>query len=952
MALKKRKIPKSEAEQLYMLEILVERVDLCPGRNADDAAEHDCLMVRVEFIDLTPVDIIAEEFIKVAGDERCKKKESRLLDERANQSGKSCLFTRAPSNLIRSIKSTPLSVEVYRIPRSLTEERNSRDDFRILLCAATAFLPECFCDRVVEAKAKRDGLPEPYTLKRTYTLADERGAACGSASIYWRLSCFGSSIIEHLALREKSFILEGFSFSEKFRCATQSDENARDEMSRMRYDDGTFPPNEILGTAYLRRRDQADASPVLTRPQSPPRVSIDQPGFEKLTSAEKLNDRRYRALVYAAYSDEPTCSCPPTNRSTHPLVCRSGCLRPCCMALRNPDILRNNVSSFAIPANRVSEPYLKSSENDTSRPDDPNRMKAGGDKEDIRSKHVELLWNDEYMWRKDNINLRHRLMGGSEYAYAPSETTTTTVLYEKNKEMGAIYRPRPKSADGVMMGCTCPGKDALSGRTGSVKCTRKSCVGADCMIRAFKEAQDFVDSIGKMPGLAGLGLMDPSESPYFGRDAVGVQKTPKRSPVYPVAITTTSPNLLQRTAPCNTRAALGAAPAVSYAPVAATLAMPGRCGIVREAIPTLPEVPLLPLVVRPKKKEDKKEEKTEKQKEADAAAFAPSDIEVGPCGEPKCMSRRKVPGRSSQLGNVNNSQKATVQSKLPSSVIPVKSVDGYPRERGRRPKIKPSPGPDGDRDVEKMPPLKVSKRVMRYIYTIGEVYPGIAYGHKNCIDPRMRVPANMGWLWNTADTVGKLKPRIGWKPGAIGRYLYGLLKEAKLGSLEKHDRARSVPSRTTVRRGKAYKPMSYAAKQAKEGEEETEPPPTLHIHRKDGTYHVTMYPIKGETTDETPRLEEPTKPVQFKIVRKRDDASVTSSSTASDLEIEFSPPAAVNRYRRKPDVVHVDTQVRQQEILDALKPPETPRAKKEKKAKKENMEKKEKSKKMERKGRK
>lgn len=949
MALKKRKIPKSEAEQLYMLEILVERVDLCPERNTDDAAEHDCLMVRVEFIDLTPVDIIAEEFIKVAGDERCKKKESRLPDERAGQAGKSCLFTRAPSNLIRSIKSNPLSVEVYRIPRSLTEDRNSRDDAQILLCAATAFLPGCFCDRVAEAKGKTDGLPEPYTLKRTYTLADERGASCGSVSIYLRLSCFGSSIIEHLALREKSFVLEGFPFGEKFRCATQSDESAWDEMSRMRYDDDdyTFPPNEILGTAYLRPRDRTDASPVLTRPRSPPRVSIHQPGFEKLTSAEKLNDRRYRALVYAAYPDEPTCSCPPTNRSTHPLVCRSGCLRPCCMALRNPNILRNNVSS---PANRVSEPYLKSSgaEDDTSRPDDPNRMKAGGDEEDIRSKHVELLWSDEYMWRKDNINLRHRLMGGSEYAYAPSETTTT-VLYEKNKETGATYRPRPRSADGVMMGCTCPGKDPSSRRTGSVKCTRKSCVGADCMIRAFKEAQDFVDSIGKVPGLAGLGLMDPSESPYFGRDAIGVQETPRRPPIYPVAVTTTSPILPQCTAPCNTRAALGAAPAVFYAPVAATLAMPGRGGVVREAIPTLPEVPLLPLVVRPKKKEEKAEE----QKEADAAASAPSDVEVGPCGEPKCMSRRKVPGnsRSLQLGNANNSQKATVQSKSPPSVIPVKSAGGFPRERGRRPKTKPSPGPDGDRDDGKMLPVKVSKRVMRYVYTIGEVYPGIAYGHKNCIDPRMRVPANMGWLWNTADTVGKLKPRIGWRPGAIGRYLYELLKEAKLGSLEKRDRARSVPSRTAVRRGKAYKPMSYVAKQAKEREEETEPPPTVHIHRKDGTYYVTMYPIKGETTDETPRLEEPTKPVQFKIMKKRHDASVASSSTASDLEIEFSPPAAVNRYRRKPDVVHVDTQVRQQEILDALKPPETPRAKKEQRAKKEKIEKKEKSEKMERKRR-
>lgn len=936
MALKKRKISKSEAEQLYMLEILIEHVDLCPGKDIDDG---DCLMMRIGFIDLTPVDIIAKEFIKAAGGERRKNKESSLLDERADQSGKSCLFTRAPSNLIQSIKSTPLSIEVYRVPRSLTEDSNSRDDARILLCAATAFLPACFCERVAEAKGKIDGLTQPYSLKRTYALYGERGVACGSTSIHLRLSCFGSSIIDHLALREKSFVLRGFPLGERFHRA--ADKSANDEMSKTRHDD-TLSPSEILTAAYSTlcdQEDRADVSPVLTRPQSPPRVSMDQSGFEKLTSAEKLNDRRYRGMVYAAYPDEPTCSCLPTNRSKHPLMCRSGCLRSCCMALRNPDILRNNVPSPAPCTNHLSEPYLRPSsvEDGINRPEDPNRIKGGGEKEGIRSKHVELLTNDEYTPHEDNINLKHRLMGGSECA--PSEVVTT-VLYEKNKETEAgrtMFRPRPKSADGAMAGCACPGKDLSSGRTCSARCAKKPCMDADCMIRVFREAQDFVDSLGKVPGLAGLGLMDPSESPYFGRDIVGGHEIPRQA--YPAAITTTSSNL-QCTAPCNTQIAQTApgAPAISYAPVtASTLAMSGR-GVVREAIPMLPEVPLLPLGVKPKKKEDRKEEKTEKQKESDVASLAASDVEVGPCGEPKCKSRKKT---SRPLENANNSQKGTVKSKTPSSVSPVKSVGSY---QERRPKTKPSPGPDGDRDAGKIIPVKVSKRVMRYIYTVGEFYPGITYGHKNCLDPRMRVPANMGWLWNTTDTVSKLKPRIGWKPGAIGRYLYELLKEAKLGSAEERNQARSVPSYSTVRRGKTYKPMSYvSAKQAKE-EEETKPPATLHIHRKSGDYYITMYPIKKETANDTPRLEEPTKPLQFKVTRNRDDASIATSSTASDLELEFSPPAAVSAYRKKPDVVHVDTQVRQQEILDAFKPPETARPK-EKKGKTEKTEKTEKKKK-------
>lgn len=922
MALKKRKIAKSEAEQLYMLEILVERVDLCPGRND---GERDCLTVRVEFIDLTPVDIIAEEFIKAAGGERCKNKESR-----AGRSGKSCLFTRAPSDLIRSIKSIPLSVEVYRIPRLRPEDRNSRSDDAPLLCAtATTFLPGCFYDRVAEAKGKIDGLPEPYTLKRIYTLTDQRGFPCGSASIHLRLSCFGSSIINHFAPREKSFLFQGVPLDEEFRCVKRPDEIA--ESSGARHDDDAS--SKILGAACSKSYDREDTSAVLTRPQSPPRVSVGQPGFEKLTSAEKLNDRRYRGLVYAAYPDEPTCSCLPTNRSAHPLMCRSGCLRSCCMALRNPNILLNNDAPALVVSTqpRVSDPCLRSSgvEDHSNRSDDSVRMRGGGEKEG--SKRVELLWHDEYTWRGDDINLSQRLTGGSECAYPPSEMVTT-VLYEKNKDTG--IRPRPRSADGVMMGCTCPGKDPSFGRTGgTTKCTRKPCTGADCMMRVLQEAQDLVDSLGKVPGCAGLGLMDPSDSPYFGRNAVGRGCGVRETRKYPAV----APPSLQCTAPCNTRIADDAASAVSYAAAAAVpaIAAPGR-GVVREAIPTLPEAPLSPL--KPRKKEDKKEEKAEKQKEADGAVAAAPDVDVGPCGEPRCRSRLKTkPNNSSSHPEHNNRQKKeTVQSK--SSVVPSKDGSSNPGERGQHSKTKPGPG--GDRDAGKtLPPVKLSKRVRRYVYTIGDFYPGVGYGHKNCIDLRMRVPANMGWLWNTTDTASKLKPRIGWKPGAIGRFLNELLKEAKAGSLAEHSLARSVPSRTTVRR-KAYKTMSYASvKQAKEGEEETKEPPTLHIHRKDGTYYVTMYPIKAETTDDTPRLEEPTKPLQFKIARSRNDASVASSSTASDMEIEFSPPAAVNRYRRKPDVVHVDTQVRQQEILDAFKLAETPRGKKEKKGKKEKEEK-------------
>ena len=65
-------------------------------------------------------------------------------------------------------------------------------------------------------------------------------------------------------------------------------------------------------------------------------------------------------------------------------------------------------------------------------------------------------------------------------------------------------------------GCGCFGKRGQGLNSGGT-CSKKACTGIDCLIKSFKDLQEFVDSIGKVPGLAGLGLMDPSESPYFGR---------------------------------------------------------------------------------------------------------------------------------------------------------------------------------------------------------------------------------------------------------------------------------------------------------------------------------------------------------------------------------------------------------------------------------------------------
>lgn len=897
MTLKRKKKPNSERKQLYMLEILVDTLELHPRKIANS---RECdMMVRVNFIDLNPVDMIVERGSEVKD------------GTRSRPNGKTCVFVQIPSSFIRSIKSTPLCVKVYRIPRG-KDNCNYRDDAGSrFLGAAAIFASDTICDHVIAAKNQPDGSSWPCTVSETYTLSDERGNACGSVLLYLRLSCFGSSIIGSLKLREKSYVFQGFPLDWRIRCAGGGRDTDESSKAKSYDDDALF--DKIFGCMKLYdptvESGAIHAAPaLLTRPGSPPRVSMGQPGFHQLTTAEKLNDGKYRSIIYNTYPNEPTCSCCPLGRSTHPMMCRSGCDRACCMSLRNPAILRHDGQTSTVDGNPRND------DNGAIRRS-ASRMRGGG--EEDASFNCEALWTDDF-WR---TLMNHRTAGGSDYdkplSYPSAVDETTTVLYQKNKNVDSTkwsHRPNnPRNkpnpgGGGPSDSCSCPaaGKEELSWSAEHpkcFKCSRKTCVGADCLIRAFKDVQAFVDSLGKVPGMMGLGLMDPSESPYFGRDidkdyTIRETQSEKQRLLHSVPTSHhTVPSVTQylHTPPITS---ITSVPHVTTSPLP-TLMMPGRAnGVVREAIPILPEHP----PVRLKKKEEKAPDLS--------AAIAPHHIHLGPCGEPRCRSRRRV----TEPEDVEEPKDAAAVPSKPSAAKVLHPKLEKPKKDLRLMKRLDEP------HVTKTH-IKVSKRVMRYVYTIGDIYPGVHFGHKNCIEPRIRVPANMGWLWTTTKTAGKLKPRIGWKPGAINRFLNELLQEAKASAVE-DIRTRSL-TRAGIRRSKVYKALSYVSHAAKKevADEVVEPPPTLHIHRKDGTYYVTMYPIKRETPDAMPQIEEPTKPLQFKIVKNKDDDSATTSSTASDMEIEFSPPAALTKYRKKPDVIHVDTQVKQAEILDAFKVP-------------------------------
>ncbi|XP_023310511.1 uncharacterized protein LOC111691627 [Anoplophora glabripennis] len=210
---------------------------------------------------------------------------------------------------------------------------------------------------------------------------------------------------------------------------------------------------------------------------------------------------------------------------------------------------------------------------------------------------------------------------------------------------------------------------------------------------------------------------------------------------------------------------------------------------------------------------------------------------------------------------------------------------------------------------------KKKKKRSKFVYTMGNQYPGVKVGHKECVTPMFKVPPKMGWLWNIPMEVMNLKPRRGWKPGAIQKSIAAKIRahrEAKgLGILR-------LPKFKKNKGGIGYDD---------DGDDVVvTPKPTLQIQKKDGAYWITMNPLKDPKTlvdNENPYME--CTPMQFKITKNKkkkddDDSRLcycdegddeSSSSSDSELDIEFTPPAGIihpERFKKKKNIVHCEAQ--------------------------------------------
>nr|CAI5856737.1 unnamed protein product [Callosobruchus analis] len=267
-----------------------------------------------------------------------------------------------------------------------------------------------------------------------------------------------------------------------------------------------------------------------------------------------------------------------------------------------------------------------------------------------------------------------------------------------------------------------------------------------------------------------------------------------------------------------------------------------------------------------------------------------NDGEEGTCDD-DCDNIR----RSSSSANTPSEGSGKRRSSLRRSSVASGAVEGGDAEQ--------SPNSD---DKKK----KRRKKRSAFVYSVGDRYPGVKVGHKECVTPIFNVPPKMGWLWNVS--TGYSQPRRGWRPGAIQKSIAQRIRA--------HRQAKGLGY---------FRPPKFRKSKGGLGDSSDEirvhPKPTLHICKKDGAYLITMNPLKDPYSlveNENPYMD--CTPMQFRITKnkKKEDGDDESkmctcqdeeetSSSDSELDIEFTPPAGIihpERFKKKKNVVHTDTQ--------------------------------------------
>lgn len=200
-------------EQIYLIEILIDKLTLTPDKIKDIGQNH--IVIKIKLLDFPVFEIMREDSSTTKVGPHDQDNSIRFTV------GKCYIFIKRPQDLVRELRSTKAKIGVFCVG----------DTYPV--AETELILPGCLCDQIAMLKNDPKNLPKPFTVKGGYHLLDPGENPSGMLHMELSVVCLGRLFMPAHQLHAKSFV---------------SGEEDKDREICMK----RFVPSEFLGDSTLQ----------------------------------------------------------------------------------------------------------------------------------------------------------------------------------------------------------------------------------------------------------------------------------------------------------------------------------------------------------------------------------------------------------------------------------------------------------------------------------------------------------------------------------------------------------------------------------------------------------------------------------------------------------------------------------------------------------------------------
>lgn len=166
-------------EQIYLIEILIDKLTLTPGK-IKDIGGHP-IVIKIKLLDFPVFELARDD-----SDASKRNQDVRFMV------GKCCLFVKKPRDLVQGLRTSSLKIGVFR----------ANDTYPTAETELT--LPGCLCDQIAMIDNDPENQPKPFVMKGGIHLVDPGENPSGTLYMELIVACLGRIFRTHYELHPKS----------------------------------------------------------------------------------------------------------------------------------------------------------------------------------------------------------------------------------------------------------------------------------------------------------------------------------------------------------------------------------------------------------------------------------------------------------------------------------------------------------------------------------------------------------------------------------------------------------------------------------------------------------------------------------------------------------------------------------------------------------------------------